>query len=213
MHAIDPRRMLVRSCTGSHRERAGVPPDSTLPSPTPPATRGSQAVLPDCSTCMTWETTRAELNAYRPEERCTSTSSIRPVSPARLERSGLLPVSPRHKSSRTSMLLRPDLRNLPSCCFHFVTCLVRLTRRLCNERTGGMKVDDCTACEKGKYSLSASRSCSACPVGKYNSLDTGVSECTVCPPGKYAGNTGLTVCTDCPTGKYEAATGMRLVKA
>ena len=76
-----------------------------------------------------------------------------------------------------------------------------------------MKAADCTACEKGKYSLSASRSCSACPVGTYNSLDTGVSECTVCPTGKYAGKTGLTVGTDCPTGKYEANTGMRFVKS
>jgi hypothetical protein len=68
-----------------------------------------------------------------------------------------------------------------------------------------MKAADCTACEKGKYSLSASRSCSACPVGTYNSLDTGVSECTGCPTGKYAGKTGLTVCTDCAAGKYSGS--------
>ena len=76
-----------------------------------------------------------------------------------------------------------------------------------------MKAADCTACVEGKYSLSASRTCSACPVGTFNSLNTGVSACTVCPTGKYAGTTGLTVCTDCPTGKYEATTGMRFVRS
>jgi hypothetical protein len=63
-HAADPRRMpvLVHRCSESVW-RAGVPPDSTLPSPTPPATRGSPAVLPICSMRMTWETTRAKLHA------------------------------------------------------------------------------------------------------------------------------------------------------
>jgi hypothetical protein len=51
-------------------------------------------------------------------------------------------------------------------------------------------------------------SASACPVGTYNSLVTGVGACTFCPTGKYAATTGLTVCTNCPMGKYEAATGM-----
>ena len=120
-HTAYPRRILVlvHRCSESVW-RAGVPPDSTLPSPTPPATRGSPAVLPICSMRMTWETTRAELNASPPEVRCTTTTSIRPVSPARLEKSGPLPVRPvprprsRHTELKTScgksVLLRPHLR-------------------------------------------------------------------------------------------------------
>jgi hypothetical protein len=107
--------VLVHRCSESVW-RAGVPPDSTLPSLTPPATRGSPAVLPVCSMRMTWETTRAELHASSPEVRCTTTPSIRPVSPARLEKSGPLPVRPvpRPRSRHTELKSVRNVRSLAS---------------------------------------------------------------------------------------------------
>ena len=54
-----------------------------------------------------------------------------------------------------------------------------------------MKASDCTACKTRKCWLPASRSCFACPVGAYNSLDTSVRHCTVFPTGKYKAFTGI----------------------
>jgi surface protein len=50
------------------------------------------------------------------------------------------------------------------------------------------------------------KTCSACPIGKAQSL-SGKTSCNICSPGHYQDSTGQTGCKQCDAGKYQTNSG------
>ena len=61
---------------------------------------------------------------------------------------------------------------------------------------GGTSLSDCIPCSVGKYSVSGSKLCSSCELGKYTS-SSGSYECTKCETGKFTDTNGTISCKPC----------------
>lgn len=89
------------------------------------------------------------------------------------------------------------------------------TCKVCSDCTAGtfdvsgVGEGPCSPCDVGKVSEAAVFTCSNCPFGTYNDLQS-QQECKNCPQGRYGTESALTSesqCIACPRGSYSNATG------
>jgi hypothetical protein len=77
--------------------------------------------------------------------------------------------------------------------------------------TNSVSIDDCVACDVGKYKPvdSVDPDCLECAVGKSNPNEGSytVDDCIACVAGRYAPVGAAETCTACGQGKYSAAIG------
>ena len=108
--------------------------------------------------------------------------------------------------------------NFAFCCYCMAGTFWVPTTKTCDLCPSGywtdvIDVDDCKACEVGKYSSGRGSTvlatCSKCPKGWYQEKE-GSGECSSCDTGKYSEvkkSTASSDCQDCPFGQYGTDVG------